>query len=141
MKLKKKICKCGCGREGYIWARGMLKECAYKDKKPKGLKKISDKGKAKKELKKALFPNDAAFYFGIWSKRPHVCFNCGKDLGERPLTLYFDHILEKGNLRYEHLRHNEDNICLLCWDCHTNKSLLPKLVDLREKTKEKFDVV
>lgn len=110
------------------------------DKKPKGLKKITEKGKEKKELKKALYPTDMAFYFGIWNKRPHVCYNCDKDLGARPLTLYFDHILEKGSPKYAHLRYEEDNICLLCWDCHTNKALIPKLVKLREDTKIKFDL-
>ena len=24
---KKKTCKCGCKREGFIWSQGMLKEC------------------------------------------------------------------------------------------------------------------
>lgn len=38
---KKKLCKCGCGELGYIWAKGMIKEHYLK----------SDTGKAK--LKKA----------------------------------------------------------------------------------------
>lgn len=27
---KNKLCKCGCGRMGMIWAKGMLKDCYYK---------------------------------------------------------------------------------------------------------------
>lgn len=110
------------------------------DKKPKAIKKITEKGKVKKELKKALYPTDMAFYFGIWDERPHVCYNCGANLGVRPLTYYFDHILEKGNPKYEHLRYEKENISLLCWDCHTNKSLIPKLVELREQTKIRFEL-
>ena len=132
-----------CVVDGCTWPRWAKGYCKFHqglrtDKKPKGIKKITEKGKVKKELKKALYPNDIAFYFEIWSERPHECYNCGKNLGVRPLTLYFDHILEKGNPKYEHLRYEKENICLLCWDCHTNKSLIPKLVELRNKTKEKY---
>lgn len=106
------------------------------DKKPKGIRKISEKGQLKKEVKKALFPTDMAFYLEIWMERDHECYNCGKKLGPKPLTLYFDHILEKGVKKYEHLRHVKENICILCWDCHTNKARLPQLVSLRERTKQ-----
>lgn len=108
-----------------------------KAKKPvkkaaKAVKK--DKPETKKEMKKRLWPTDMAFYLSIWDKRPHVCYNCNAELGNKPLTLYFDHILEKGTEKYEHLRHVEENICLLCWDCHTNKALIPKLTQLKEDT-------
>lgn len=139
--IKSKPCTVeGC--ENPRFAKGFCKshQKLRTDKKPKSIKKQTEKGKEKKELKKALYPNDMAFYFGIWNKRPHVCYNCAKDLGVKPLTLYFDHILEKGNKKYEHLRYVEDNICLLCWDCHTNKALLPKLIELKQKTKEKYEV-
>jgi len=109
------------------------------DKKPKGLSKArSPKAQAKVDLKKELYPTDMAFYLRVWEKRPHTCEGCGKDLGHKPKTYNFDHILEKGNKKYEHLRHVEDNICLLCFDCHTNKALLPALVDLRAETKRKL---
>ena len=143
MERKKKLCKCGCNKEGYIWSHGMLKECSYKLKKPKAIKKITEKGKEKKELKKALFPNDMSFYLSIWMERPHKCYNCDKDLGIKPLTLYFDHILEKGSPKYEHLRYEKDNICLLCWDCHgtkTNGILSEKLKKLKEDP-EIYDIL
>ena len=141
MMIKSKPCTVdGCSNprfaKGYCKSHQKLRT----DKKPKGIRKISEKGKEKKELKKELIPNDMAFYFKIWQKRPHNCFNCARDLGQKPLTLYFDHILEKGVKKYEHLRHEEGNICLLCWDCHTNKALIPKLVELREETKKKYGV-
>lgn len=65
---------------------------------------------------------DLAFYNSIWEEREHFCYNCGKYLGSEPLTIYFDHILEKGLDRYKHLRHDKRNICLLCGDCHSSKT-------------------
>lgn len=138
--IKSKPCTVdGCSQPR--WAKGFCKRhqsLRTDGKKPKPIKARSVAGQKKIELKKDLYPNDMAFYFKIWMKRAHVCYNCGCDLGNKPLTLYFDHILEKGTEKYAHLRYEEDNICLLCWDCHTNKALLPKLVALREKTKEKY---
>lgn len=124
------------------WAKGFCKkhQSLRTDKKPKGIRKISEKGKINRDIKKDLIQNDMSFYLSLWLKRPHICYNCGKNLGVKPLTYYFDHILEKGTRAYEHLRHEEQNICFLCLDCHTNKSLIPKLVELREDTKKLFGV-
>lgn len=140
--IKSKPCsQYGCGRPRF--AKGLCKahqSLRTDGKAPKALKKSTTKSRVKKDLKKALWPTDAAFYFEIWMERPHICENCSCDLGNKPLSLYFDHILEKGNPKYAHLRHEKGNISLLCWDCHTNKALIPKLVELREKTKEKYEV-
>lgn len=109
------------------------------DKKPKGLSKTrSPKAQAKVDLKKELHPTDMAFYLKVWENRPHICQCCGTQLIGKPKTYYFDHILEKGNKKYEHLRHVEENISLLCWDCHTNKALHPVLSELRAETKRKL---
>jgi hypothetical protein len=120
------------------WAKGLCKRHQFlrTDRRPKALKKISEKGKVKKELKKALYPTDMAFYLTIWMERPHKCYNCDKDLGLKPYTYYFDHILEKGADKYKHLRYEKNNICLLCIDCHTNKAIIPRLMELREDTKK-----
>jgi hypothetical protein len=134
--IKSKPCTVdGC--EQPRWGKGYCRkhQSLRTDKKFKGIKKRTDKAQEKKELKKALFPNDMAFYLGIWMKKPHFCYSCGVALGPKPATYNFDHILEKGNKKFEHLRHVEENICLLCWDCHTNKALIPKLKVLREQTK------
>lgn len=135
--IKSKLCtveNCNLPR----WSKGYCKnhQSLRVDKKPKSIKKRTEKAQIKIDLKKTLYPTDMAFYLGIWLKRPHVCYNCNKSLGDKPSTYNFDHILEKGNSRYAHLRHEERNICLLCLDCHTNKSLHPKLVLLREQTKK-----
>lgn len=61
---KKKLCNCGCGKEGYLWANKMLKDCYLK----------SDKGKA--QIKKAnafIFKEktktgELDFFVEIWAK-------------------------------------------------------------------------
>jgi len=53
--------------------------------------------------------------------REHKCEVCGKPLGKEPLTIYFDHLLEKE--MHEELRYEEKNLILVCFDCHSNKSL------------------
>lgn len=103
-------------------------------KKPKPIIKRTPKAQEKINLKKELFPTDMAFYLKVWLSKPHICEACGKSLGNKPKTYNFDHILEKGNKKYAHLRHEPDNICLLCMDCHTNKALHPNLVELRKQT-------
>lgn len=107
------------------------------NKKPKPIKKVSEKGKIKRQEKAALFHEDVEFYLSVWEiKYPHKCYNCDKELSQ-PLLLYFDHILEKGNEKYKHLRYEILNICYLCWVCHTDKSngiLSDKLKALREST-------
>jgi len=40
---KNKKCKCGCKREGRIWAKGMLKECYMRENPPKPISKFSKK--------------------------------------------------------------------------------------------------
>jgi len=41
MQRKRKLCKCGCGQEGYIWAKGMLKYCYYRTNPPKSIQKTT----------------------------------------------------------------------------------------------------
>jgi len=60
------------------------------------------------------------FFLSIWSKRVHRCENCGKRLGDEPLTIYFDHLLEKE--LYKELEFEELNIFLCCGDCHYNRT-------------------
>lgn len=109
------------------------------DKKPKGIKKITEKGKVKKELKKALVENDMSFYLTLWLKREHKCEECDCNLGSKPSTYNFDHILEKQS--YPELRHNEENIQLLCLQCHgtkTNGIHSPRMKELIKKLKCKY---
>lgn len=110
---KKKICK-RCGNLRHLWSKGLCLYCSNltKEKKKPKRRKVNYDPKIKQK--------DHEFYNGIWEKRPHVCGNCNAFLGNEPLTIYFDHILEKS--KYPEYRYNENNIWLLCWNCHTNKT-------------------
>ena len=62
-----------------------------------------------------------AFFLQIWNKRKkHDCENCGKWLGKEPLSYMFDHLLEKS--KYPELKFEEENIMLVCLECHDNKT-------------------
>lgn len=73
-------------------------------------------------------------FINIWNKRSHRCENCDTHLGSEPLSYMFDHILEKS--KYPDLRYEEENICMLCLDCHSDKTNC-KLSDfMKEKIKK-----
>ena len=82
-----------------------------------------------------------AFFLQIWNKRKqHDCENCGKWLGNEPLSYMFDHLLEKS--KFPELKFEEDNIMLVCLECHDNKTrgFLTDLVRAKiEEVKKKFD--
>ena len=102
---KKKICK-DCGKEDYIFSKGRCKYCASKSYKKPG---PSKKAKAKIDI-------DTHFYEEIWGERFHYCEECHKELGDKWERYMFSHILSKGS--HPSLRHDKDNINLLCLDCH-----------------------
>ena len=56
-----------------------------------------------------------------WSIKEHICENCKDPIWGDNLTLYHDHLLEKGIEKYEHLKYEIENLFLCCWRCHTNK--------------------
>ena len=92
-----------------------------------------------KEEAVALREKDMEFYNRIWNKRPHKCEVCGKELGNELSTGYMDHLLEKSS--YPDLRHEEDNIIVVCLDCHylkTNGFPKPLHQEAIEKAKERF---
>jgi hypothetical protein len=105
---KKKICK-ECEREDYIWSHGRCKPCSIKNSKKGRL--IGFSKSAKKKI-----DQDKKFYEELWSERPHYCEECDKDLGENWAKYMFSHILSKGS--QPKLRHNKDNINILCLECH-----------------------
>lgn len=59
-------------------------------------------------------------FFDIWRKRRHNCQNCGRYLGKEPSTVFFDHLLEKST--YPEISLEEDNIFLVCMECHDSKT-------------------
>lgn len=51
----------------------------------------------------------------------HYCESCQEPIYGENKSLYHDHLLEKGNPRYEHLKYELGNLFLCCWSCHDNK--------------------
>ena len=94
------------------------------DPKPEPKEKKKYKGIQRKpnpvliKEKEELHFKDKIFYEGIWKKRIHKCQLCGDKLGEHLYWNFFHHILEKGRAAYEHLRHEDTNIILVCQPCH-----------------------
>lgn len=73
-------------------------------------------------------------FLNVWKKRAHRCENCNAQLGSEPFSYMFDHVLEKS--KYPDLRYEEENICMLCLDCHSDKTNC-KLSDfMKEKIKK-----
>lgn len=107
----------------------------------KNIKKVSEKQKVKKEQKKVLLSEDEEFYKNVWkNKTPHICFECEEFLGYVPYNWMFDHILEKS--KYPEFRHNEQNICYKCLECHDKRHrglVSDKMKQLILTTKEKFN--
>ena len=81
------------------------------------------------------------FFLQIWTKRKkHDCENCGKWLGNEPLSYMFDHLLEKS--KFPELKFEEENIMLVCLECHDNKTrgFLTDLVRAKiDEVRKSFD--
>jgi 5-methylcytosine-specific restriction endonuclease McrA len=111
---KLKRCKGPCGEDKYIFSKGLCLSCYKLENKEKfSLNK-------KKKIVKGRFENDKDFYQTIWESRDHICENCNTFLGNEPRTYHFDHTLEKS--KFPDLRYKEDNIMLLCLQCHSSKT-------------------
>lgn len=116
MKQKKKCAYNGCVNPSFG------KFCKYHSpKNPIKSSKLKAKKKSPEKLKadRDLLEKDWLFYLSIWNKRPHYCQACGKWLGIEPLTVFFDHCLEKSI--YPQFRYEELNIFLCCWQHHSDK--------------------
>ena len=121
IKIKEKLCSCGCGKTGRIWSKGMLKQCYLRLNPPKKIQYKSAKQKLKDIKKKEYTNKQFEMFYDIWSKRRHYCESCGLWLGNEPLSIFFDHLLEKSI--YKELALVEDNIYLCCTECHTKKTM------------------
>lgn len=120
IKKKTKLCNCGCNKEGYIWKDGKLKNCYLSINPPKKIQYKSAKQKIKDVEKKEYTNKQFEMFYNIWSKRRHYCESCGLWLGNEPLSIFFDHLLEKST--HKEFALIEDNIYLCCSTCHSMKS-------------------
>ncbi len=107
----------GCNNP--IWSNGACKNHAPRAllNKMSAHRREAFRGPANSNIDKGI---RTKFFMNIWAKRPHVCEHCGKWLGKEPRTYMFDHLLEK--CKYPELRLEEDNILLVCLQCHDLKS-------------------
>lgn len=87
---------------------------------------------------KEQYEEDWKFYTKIWSKRLHICQVCSTHLGNIIKNYFFDHLLEKQT--YPELRYEEENIALVCYECHGCKNSRPRLkhTELIEAAKKRF---
>jgi ribosomal protein L37E len=98
---KKKTCK-GCGKEVYIFSKGMCKYCAYK-------------------LKKEKTPSMKQFFDDIWLSRPPISLISGKTLSSfryNPSLKYSccAHVLSRKQFPHYALR--DDNVVLITPEEH-----------------------
>ena len=108
-----------CNKLSVLWRcnPNLCKHCSLQSKGKSGDKnKPNDKNTGKYIKYKRKTTGERELFLSIWLKRVHICENCGKYLGDEPLTFYFSHIKGKG--AYPELRLVEDNIELLCLTCH-----------------------
>lgn len=109
-----------------IWSKGFCRYHFLQENPPKPIKKsgkiakISVKGEIKKQKKKEYTEEQFKMFLEIWTNNPHYCQSCNKYLGEEPLSLYFDHLIEKSARR--DLALVKENIYICCGDCHSSKT-------------------
>jgi len=121
MKTKPKICKTCSRLVPNLWKNGECKSCSLISNLPKKIAKYSPKGLENKGEKAIRDKKRIEWYItDIWNKRPHYCESCGKWLGNEPLTLFFDHLIEKSS--HPELEFEVENIILICSDEHSMKS-------------------
>jgi hypothetical protein len=109
---KKKLCKCGCGELGYIWARGFIKGHEKKDN-VKRIKKVSDKQKSRIIANKSYYAQEIARHLEE-NKGQCPCENCGVEIIE-PSGRNVSHIIS-GSANSA-LYHHPLNRFILCHDC------------------------
>jgi len=80
-------------------------------------KKTTSVSPQTRQARKELHEKDMEFYMSLWDKRLHVCSMCD-DLIPFFSFNFFHHILEKGRRLYKHLRHEPDNVIIVCQSCH-----------------------
>ena len=143
---KKKTCKCGCKREGFIWSQGMLKECFLRLNPSKKIAYKSAKQKVKDVEKKNRTIKLHEWFLELFDKycledengKYVICFESGKKLYEKYYkynTSIYHHILEKN--RYLEYEFEEWNIVFLSPEIHDQVHVnIDKTPKVKEKTNE-----
>jgi hypothetical protein len=130
--MKNKCLTCGKNAEGLYCFLHKPRKALAKTKMSSFLHEKLDKSTSISEMQQ--------FFIQMWNKRKHECENCGKWLGKEPLSYMFDHLLEKS--KFPELKHEEDNIMLVCLECHDLKTrgFITDFVRAKiEEVRKKFD--
>jgi hypothetical protein len=137
-------CKYNCFSGGYCKFHQKdrtdrpVRNLLQRQKKP--IRKISRKGKERREQKSKLSEKDKLFWAAIWEEREHVDFETNEPIFGEPLTLYFHHILLKS--KYPQYRFKKWNIVLVSWDTHTkthtNIDLVPRIKAYEKELQDKI---
>jgi len=107
-------CKtCGKGSESEYCFR-------CKPRKPLAQSRIKPSLSFKKKVNGGTTQQLHEFFRNLWAKKKHYCENCGEWLGNEPLSYHFDHLLEKN--KHPDLKFEEENIMMVCLECHDNKT-------------------
>ena len=108
-----------------IGRKQYCKECTFRLEPPKQIPKRSEAGRKKAEEKNITTEEQFKFFLKIWEERKredgrNYCEVSGERLSLEPLSIYFDHLLEKStNPEY---RFDPQNIILVSGDVHTRKT-------------------
>jgi hypothetical protein len=103
------------------------------------LKKYSAKKKEQWAEEKKEKEKMWNFFMEIWKERPHRSEVSDQWLGNEPLTIFFDHLLEKE--KYPEIKYEKWNIALVTWSEHDAKGNgfpLPKHQQLIDEAREKW---
>lgn len=145
IKVKDKLCKCGCGQTGRIWSRGMLKNCYLKLNPPKKIQYKSAKQKVKDVAKAERTKDLHEWFLTIWDGRRKSdergfyveCFESGEKLYEQYYkhnTCCYHHLIEKS--KYPEYEFDSQNLIIIHPDIHT---LTHSNIDKTPKIKEKLN--
>lgn len=111
-KPKKKKCKCPCGKEGYIWARGYLK--GHEPVKPKPIKKTTAKQREK------IKDNKDFYVEFIEQHKLQECDECGAKLFKATGSNVSHIIAGSANTALYHDMRNAFLLCQTCENTWTN---------------------
>ena len=110
-----------------------------KERKRYIIPRQSEKKRLQVERDKEILKLDDEFFHEIWKKRKHICINCGYPLGSFN-KWFFHHLIPKHS--HPELRHNADNVVLLCLmdhsKCETCEDFVPLIKKLRIEAERKL---
>lgn len=123
--IKFEVCK-QCGDNKPVAnSRGICIDCVYKNNH-NGMSRYEvsfSKKKKTNDNRSNMLKRDKLFYLLCFRNKKQICEECGKKLPpvfedeNGIVAIYrYSHILPKST--YPRLRHNLDNINILCFDCH-----------------------